>query len=48
VLLRSDEPNLTDPVQVLEAAELLGSLDELGRVIASARWKPSCNCRPTA
>ena len=33
VLLRSDEPNLTDPVQVLEAAELLGSLDELGRVI---------------
>src|SRR5262245_11775039 len=33
VLLRSDEPNLTDPIQVLEAAELLGSLDELGRVI---------------
>lgn len=33
VLLRSDEPNMTDPVQVLEAAELLGSLDELGRVI---------------
>jgi EAL domain-containing protein (putative c-di-GMP-specific phosphodiesterase class I)/CheY-like chemotaxis protein len=33
VLLRSDEPNFTDPVQVLEAAELLGSLDELGRVI---------------
>ncbi len=33
ILLRSDEPNLTDPVQVLEAAELLGSLDELGRVI---------------
>src|SRR4051812_15375677 len=33
VLLRSDEPNLTDPVQVLEAAEMLGSLDELGRVI---------------
>jgi EAL domain-containing protein (putative c-di-GMP-specific phosphodiesterase class I)/CheY-like chemotaxis protein len=33
VLLRSDEPNLTDPLQVLEAAELLGSLDELGRVI---------------
>jgi EAL domain-containing protein (putative c-di-GMP-specific phosphodiesterase class I) len=33
VLLRSDEPNFTDPIQVLEAAELLGSLDELGRVI---------------
>jgi EAL domain-containing protein (putative c-di-GMP-specific phosphodiesterase class I)/CheY-like chemotaxis protein len=33
VLLRSDEPNMTDPIQVLEAAELLGSLDELGRVI---------------
>lgn len=33
VLLRSDEPNMTDPGQVLEAAELLGSLDELGRVI---------------
>lgn len=33
VLLRTDEPNLTDPAQVLEAAELLGSLDELGRVI---------------
>lgn len=33
VLLRSDEPNMSDPVQVLEAAELLGSLDELGRVI---------------
>jgi EAL domain-containing protein (putative c-di-GMP-specific phosphodiesterase class I) len=33
VLLRSDEPNLNDPLQVLEAAELLGSLDQLGRVI---------------
>jgi EAL domain-containing protein (putative c-di-GMP-specific phosphodiesterase class I) len=33
VLLRSDEPNLTDPAQVLETAELLGSLNELGRVI---------------
>lgn len=33
VLLRSDEPNLTDPAQVLEAAEVLGSLNELGRVI---------------
>ncbi len=33
VLLRSDEPNLSEPGQVLEAAELLGSLDTLGRVI---------------
>jgi EAL domain-containing protein (putative c-di-GMP-specific phosphodiesterase class I)/CheY-like chemotaxis protein len=33
VLLRTDEPNLNDPVQVLEAAELLGSLDHLGRII---------------
>jgi EAL domain-containing protein (putative c-di-GMP-specific phosphodiesterase class I)/CheY-like chemotaxis protein len=33
VLLRTDEPNLNDPIQVLEAAELLGSLDQLGRVI---------------
>jgi EAL domain-containing protein (putative c-di-GMP-specific phosphodiesterase class I) len=33
VLLRSDEPQLRDPVQVLEAAELLGSLTELGRIV---------------
>lgn len=33
VLLRSDEPNLCLPAQVLETAEVLGSLTELGRVV---------------